>query len=117
MSPPAPALKSVPAAPLAAVTDIEAAHRRHAQAVDEVRTLEGRLDAAFLRLHEARQALIERAGVSAITSFTEPVTCAFERWLGTHTARERADAPMSVRESDRAREDAALQIANAGESE
>lgn len=98
---------------LSAMTDIEASHRGHAQAVERVRQLEQQMEAAFAGLHEARQGLKDRAGVDALTHFTEPMTCAFERWLAIYEAKTKADAPVSQLESDRHREDAVLALANA----
>ena len=98
---------------LAHMTDVEAAHRGHAQVVDQARILEQQLDTVFEKLHNARQALIDRAGVSAIVSFSEPMTCAFERWHGIHEARARAKAPGWPEETQEQQENDALRIANA----
>ena len=98
-------MTTAPAA-AAAWTDIEAAHRGHALAVDAVRGLEARLETAFRNLHDARQELIERAGVSAVVDFTEPMGAAWEIWLATHEARRMAADPDAAQEAE------ALEIAN-----
>ncbi len=94
----------------AAVTDIEAAHRGHALAVDNLRLLENRLAQAFQRLYDARAELQNRAGVDAIVHLDEPMTCAWDRWLATHEAHAKAVAPESL---DAHREEEALRLANA----
>ncbi len=99
-----------PAAALASITDVEVFHRKHAHAVDRVRDLEGRLEQAFHALYDARQELIDRAGVSAITEFTEPVRAAWGKWLAAHEAGEMAHAPRSEEEWRLERENAALAL-------
>lgn len=105
--------------PLAAIagelpSPVEAVHRAHAHAVDRLRGLELELEAAFLALHIARQEMKERADVDAIVSFTEPMTCAFERWHATYAAREMSTAPEAPESLDARREAEALAVANAG---
>lgn len=100
---------------LAHMTDVEAAHRGHAHAVDRVRELEAALESAFQALHNARQDLKQRAGVDARTDFTEAVTCAWDRWLATEQVRERSEVPGWPL-SDEAREAEAVRLGNAGAS-
>lgn len=107
----------MPSERLASVTDVEAAHRKHAQAVDKIRDLEARLEQDFQRLHDARQDLKERARIDAVMAageWSEPLVCAWERWTAINEARSRAEAPPSQAESDRVRENQALALANRG---
>ena len=94
-------------------TSIEAAHRGHAQAVDRLRSLEGELEQAFAQIHNARQELIARAGVSAIVELSEPLTCAWERWVATQEAKEMAEREPSPESLDARREADAVALGNA----
>ncbi len=92
---------------------IEAAHRGHAQAVDRLRRLEGEMDQTFRQVHNARQELIERAGVNATVELSEALNCAWDRWLATEVAREMAMTAPTPESLDARHEDEALRIGNA----
>lgn len=95
-------------------SDVEACHRGHAHAVERIRGLELQLARAFENLHEARLELKDRAGVSALTDFSEPVGAAWKVWLAAFETGEMATAPRSDEEMALERETAALRIANGG---
>ena len=95
------------------VSDVEASHRGHAQAVDRIRSLEGQLDSAFEALHVARAGLQERAGVDAVCRFSDPMKAAWDAWIGPKTTEGMKARPLPG-QSDQAREDEALAVANAG---
>ena len=72
---------------MAGHTNISLAHKAHSDAIEEIRTLNGKLRGSFQRLDKAHEEL-KKFGVDSSVTFDTPVKHAWNEWVALREVRK-----------------------------